>query len=82
MNPISSLQVSWSGNRTHNNYYYYGHLQRFNDENSSEEGDEKGGEPLVGLVVAEHDAVRPQEKDGHKDDRDAKGPADEDAKPR
>ena len=53
-----------------------------NDENSSEEGDEKGGEPLVGLVVAEHDAVRPQEKDGHKDDRDAKGPADEDAKPR
>ena len=58
------------------------HLDWFNDENSGEERDEEGGEPLVGLVVAEHDAVRPEEKDGNANRRNAQGPSDKDAKPK
>ena len=54
-------------------------LEWFNDEDSGEERDEERGQPLVGLVVAEHDPVRPEEKDGNANCGNAKGPSNKDA---
>ncbi len=57
------------------------YLEWFNDKNSGEEGDEEGGEPLVGLVVSEHDPEGEEKEDGDQDRQDAKGPANKDAIP-
>ena len=58
------------------------YLERFNDKNSGEEGDEEWGEPLVGLVVAEHDAEGQEKEDRDQDGQEAKGPANKNAKPK
>lgn len=58
-----------------------GYLEWFNDQDATKEGDKQGCEPLVGEVVAEHDAVGHQEEDGGEDGGQAENPAHDDAIP-
>ena len=53
----------------------YIYLERLQDEEAGEEGDDEGREPMADLVIAEGDPVGPDQEHGEEDGGEAEQPA-------